>query len=106
MPNPKTTNDTFTKKYKSYENENTEDFLKRYSSTEAELKATIEYLIIHRQLMRDVEIERLEAESETLLRKIKEIDVEKMIEEIKCFKEILALQKKLLEKNDKPRDRW
>ncbi|MDA2933473.1 hypothetical protein MYX82_03930 [Acidobacteria bacterium AH-259-D05] len=97
-------NEDFFKKYEAYENETTEDFIRRYSSTENELKETIDYLIQHREMIRDVELDRLEEESEKLIEKLHDIDRQKLLEEIKCFKDILALQKRLLQKNDKPRN--
>jgi len=44
--------DEFFKKYEAYEKESVEDFLRRYSSTEKELRDTIDYLIRHREMMR------------------------------------------------------
>ena len=105
MKNKKLTDEEFFKKYETYENETTEDFIKRYSSTENELKETIDYLILHREMIRDVELDRLEEESQKLIEKLHDIDREKLLEEIKCFKDILALQKRLIQTNDKTRDR-
>ena len=79
-----------------------EDFIKRYSSTENELRETIAYLIHHRQLLRDVELEQLQAEAENWVEKLKETKVQILLEELECFKEVLALHKRLLQKNDKP----
>ncbi|MDA2934584.1 hypothetical protein MYX82_09610 [Acidobacteria bacterium AH-259-D05] len=99
MKNRKLTDEEFFKKYENYENETTEDFITRYSSTENELKETIDYLILHREMIRDVELDRLEQESQKLIEKLQDIDREKLLEEIKCFKDILALQKRLIQKN-------
>jgi len=104
MDEDKKKEDEFVRKYEAAQNEKAEDFVRRYSATERELAANIEFLIVHRQLMRDVELERLEEESKKLLRKLKSLEVEEMVEEIQCFKEILSLQKTLLQNNDKPRD--
>ncbi len=103
-------NEEFFKKYEAYENESTEDFIRRYSSTESELRETIAYLIQHREMIRDVELDRLEIESQKLIEKLEEINRQKLLEEIKCFKDILALQKRLIQNNDqssleKDRDR-
>ncbi len=89
------------KNYEAYENETTEDFIKRYSSAKDELKETIDYLILHREMIRDVELDRLEEESQKLIEKLHDIDREKLLEEIKCFKDILALQKRLIENKEK-----
>ncbi len=96
--------DAFIKKYEAYEKESVEDFIKRYSSTEKELRDTIAYLIRHREMMRNVEIKKLESEAQMLLEKLKETNLKKLVEEIECFKDILSLHKRLLENNDKPRD--
>ena len=97
-------NDDFLKKYEARQNETLEDFIKRYSSTDVELKDIIAYLIQHREMMRDVELERLEVESEHLMEQLYDNRTEQLLEEITCFKDILALQKKLMQENDKPRD--
>ena len=99
-----TSNEEFFKKYEAYEKESVENFIKRYSSTEKELRDTIDYLIRHREMMRDVEIKKLESEAHTLLDKLKETNLKKLVEEIECFKDVLALHKRSLENNDKPRD--
>lgn len=104
MKEKKMTDEEFIRKYEANENQTTEDFIRKHSATQKELEEIISYLIQHREMMRDVELERLEAESKTLLDKLKKIEAEKMTEEIKCFKNVLALQKRLLEENDKPRD--
>ena len=92
----------FLKKYRAHEQETPEDFIKRYSSTETELRETIAYLINHRQLLRDAELEVLQAEAESLVKRLKDTKLKMLVEEIECFKEILALHKRLLEKNDNP----
>ena len=96
--------DEFFKKYEAHQNETIEDFIKRYSSTETELREIISYLIHHRELMRDVELERLEAEAQKLTEKLRDNDRNQLLEEISCFKDILALQKKLIQENDQSRD--
>ncbi len=44
----------FFKTYEAYEKESLEDFIRRYSSTEKELRETIAYLIHHREIMHDI----------------------------------------------------
>lgn len=56
----------FIKKYEAYEKESVGDFIKRYSSTEKELRDTIAYLIRHREMMRDVELKKLETDVQSL----------------------------------------
>ena len=99
MKNRKPTDKEFFKKYENYENETTEDFITRYSSTENELKETIDYLIQHREMIRDVELDRLEKESQKLIEKLEDISRLKLLEEIQCFKDVLTLQKRLIENN-------
>ncbi len=93
---------SFNKMYEGHEKETNEDFIKRYSSTETELRETIAYLIHHRQLLKDAEIEKLEAEAANLVKKLRETKVKILLEELECFKEVLALHKRLLQKNGKP----
>lgn len=88
--------------YESFEMEAATEFLMRYSRTEAELRESIDFLIRHRELMRDVELDRLEADAQALLDKSNELKQHKLLEEIRCFKDVLALQKQLLRKNGNP----
>lgn len=94
-------NSEFIKLYDLNDNESIYDnsFLNRFSKTEAELKETIEYLISHRLMIKETELESLEHKAKSLLKKIKEIETEKLIEEINCFKNVLLLQKKLILKD-------
>ena len=93
----KPTDDPFHAKYESFENESTEDFIKRHSHTISELRETIEFLIRHRELVRDIELQRLESESQKLLKRLREIDHQKLVEELKCFKDVMGLQRHLSE---------
>lgn len=90
----------FFRKYATYEKESAEDFIKRHDSTERELRDTIAYLIRHREMMRDVELKKLETEAEKLIEKLKDTKRKELLEEIECFKEILALHKRLIRKDD------
>ena len=89
--------DEFIKKYEAHNNETTEDFISRYSRTETEFKDTIEYLIRHREMLRDVELEKLEAESDKLIHALHDLDRERLLEELRCFKDIMSLQRRLVE---------
>jgi len=80
-----------------------DDFLK-YCRSEIELRQTISYLIEHRELMRDMELARLEKDSAKILAECQQMTQDKLIEEIQCFKDVLALQKKLLQVNGKTRN--
>jgi len=78
-----------------------EEFFRKYKTYEDEaLRETIAYLIEHRQKLRDKELVRLEKEADTLLKKLERIEQEQIVEEIKCFKEILSLQKRLIENGE------
>ena len=100
MKDRKTTGKNLFKNYEAHEKDSLDDFIKRYSSTESELRETIAYLIHHRELLRDAELETLKAETENLIDKLKDTKRNELLEEIECFKDILALHKRLLEKND------
>jgi|GEM_PF-6645051 len=68
-----------------------------FNLTPAELHETIEFLIQHRQLLRDEEIERLHAEARTLRSRVEELDRRALVEELECFKDVLALHRRLAE---------
>jgi hypothetical protein len=63
----------------------------------------ISQLILHREQMRDQQITRLDVESQRLTDKLNEIDRRKLLAELECFKETLALQKRLQKQNDAQR---
>jgi hypothetical protein len=75
MDKNRISDEEFFKKYEAYEKGSWEDFIKRYSSTEKELKETIAYLIRHREMMGEVELKKLEAEAQSLLDKLKETNL-------------------------------
>ena len=96
-----TEDDDFWRKYEAHQKQTMEDLVK-YSQSEAEVREIIGYLIQNRELMRDTQIEKLEGESQNLIRKLKGIEVKKLLEEIECFKEVLVLQKKLVDSSGVP----
>ena len=53
------------------------------------------FLIRHRELVRDIELQKLESESQKLLKRLREIDDRKLAAELQCFKDVLALQQHL-----------
>lgn len=89
--------EVFFRRYGAFENQCVDDFLLRHGSTAKELKETIAFLVRHRELLRDAELERLEFQSRELLDKVMRLEGEKMLVEIRCFKEVLSLQKRLME---------
>ena len=95
MANQNPSDDPFVRKYESHDNESTEDFIKRHRRTKVELRETIDFLIRHRELVRDIELQKLESRSQKLLRRLREIDDRKLAAELQCFKDVLALQQHL-----------
>jgi len=93
----------FIRKYEAFEKESLDCFLKRHGPTHSELKATIEYLIRHREMIRDTELKQLEAETKRLVDAIRQADFKKLVAELECFKDVLALQRRLLEGHDAQR---
>ncbi len=83
-----------------YQNETVEDFIRRWNSTEKELRETIAYLVEHREALRDADLEKLESESAKLLERLKNIETQKILVESQSFKEILSLHKSFIQKND------
>ena len=104
MKDEKTGGGDFVAKYEAHQRQGAEDFLKEYASTEIELREMIDYLIHHRQLLRDAEIDELEAELETEIAKLKDTKLKILVEEISCLRDILALHKQRCQENDQPRD--
>ena len=98
-----TKNNDFWRSYESHQKQAMEDFLK-YSRSETEIREIIGYLIQHRELIRDAQIQELEDESEKLLEKLKSVKRKKLLEEIECFKEVLALQKNLVERGEESKE--
>lgn len=85
--------------------ESIEAFLAGYISTQAELRDIIAFLIDRREAMRDSELATLRIEAEVLIAQLSANKNRMLIAELACFKDILALQQKLIEDNGKPRDR-
>ena len=79
-----------------YEQEGLDAFLK---ASGQDVRDAIAYLILHRELLRDDEIARLQRESAKLISGLRANDQRILVEELRCFKEILALQRRLLEEN-------
>ncbi|MDA2935272.1 hypothetical protein MYX82_13165, partial [Acidobacteria bacterium AH-259-D05] len=92
MQNKNLNDDQIRRIYKSYEKEAMDEFLD-LCMTNNQLKETIAYLIERREQLRDEQLEKLEAESQKLIEKLQDINRLKLLEEIQCFKDILALQK-------------
>ena len=75
-----------------------------FDFTVGELRETIEFLISHRERLRDEQLARLERESELLIGRIDRLEKQKLLAELDCFREVLSLQKRLIEEDARPRD--
>ena len=89
----------FFHKYETFERETVDDIIKRYSSTESERHHTISSLIDTRYKQRDFELESLEVKSKKILKQLQGIHIQRMLEELQCFKDVIALQKRLKTSN-------
>ena len=56
MTDKEISDNEFFRKYEAYEKETIEDFIRRYSRTESELRETINYLIRYREILKDGEL--------------------------------------------------
>ncbi|MDA2933469.1 hypothetical protein MYX82_03910 [Acidobacteria bacterium AH-259-D05] len=97
MKNNHLNNDQIRRIYQSYEKEALDEFLD-LCITENQLRETIAYLIERREQLKNEQLEKLEGESQKLIEKLKDINRLKLLEEIQCFKDALALQKRLIQK--------
>ncbi len=88
----------FFKAYEAHQNESIDDYIARHSATDTELKDVISFLIDHRGQIRDCEIEKLEHETQELIKKLADNKRQILMEELSCFKDTLALHKRLLKK--------
>ncbi len=92
--------DDFYKKYDTYGQETVDDIISRYSSSESERHHTISSLIETRYKQRDAELESLEEKSKRLLKRLQAIHIQRMLEELQCFKEVIVLQKRFTHNNE------
>ena len=95
----------FFEEYEARQNETVDDYIARHGATEQELRDIISFFIHHREMIRDSEIEVLEAETEGLIKKLADTKRKILLEELECFKDVLALHKRLLRKDDEQGDR-
>ena len=100
MTDDKTLDEAVRQQQGSYDRETVDDVIERYSRTHDELRDTIAYLIRHRETLRDLELGRLRSEADRLIDKLRSIDQEKLVEELKCFRDILALQRRLIQETN------
>lgn len=90
--------DEFLARYEAYERAALDEYL-RHAKSEEELRELIASLIERRSLLRDFEVAKLREEASSLLDKLHENCHRKLVEELGAFKDVLALQKRLLELN-------
>lgn len=100
----KTPDNGFRRHEDKYERETVDDVIERYSRTDDELHDTIDYLIRHRAMLRDVELKRLRSETAKLVETLRTLERDKLAEELKCFRDILALQRRLIEEGGNDAD--
>ncbi len=93
--------EAFFNKYESFERETVDDIINRYSTSDQEKRHTISSLIDTHQQQRDVELELLSKKTKKLLKQLQGIEIQRMLEELQCFKDIIALQKRLGDTNSK-----
>ena len=78
-------------------------FIEDLSLAEFELRDVINYLIENRELIRDGEIEKLEKRAQLVMDKIQVAKKRKeLLAELQCFRDVLALHKKIIEEYDEP----
>lgn len=92
--------DDFSKSYQDYDDKHVDELLAAFCREERDLREVIEYLIAHREMIRNGELEKLEREARQLTKTLQNTHARKMLEEIRCFKDVLALQKRLVKQND------
>ena len=71
----------------------------KYCQSRSEMRQAINHLIEHRELLRDSQIAQLEAQAAGLLKTLQSVEREEVLEEIRSFKDILALHRRLVEIN-------
>lgn len=104
MKNREESDEEFFKKYEANQKEGSRDIVRNVGSTEEEVKTAIAYLIEHRKHVRDLQLGKLENETIRLVQRLKDIDMEKILEELECFKDVLVLHRNLIQENDQSRD--
>lgn len=92
----------FERRREAWEREAVEAFLAKFERNSEELRDGIEYLIRQRERLRDEAIAELEAASARLMKELAVLNQRKLLEELACFRDVLALQRRLLDEIDKP----
>ncbi len=84
--------------------ETTDEYLARQIESGHALREAIDFLIRRRELLRDSEVEWLDAQCRLLADLLAEKKNRLLIEELECFREIMSLQKRLVAEDEKQRD--
>jgi len=87
----------FIEKYEAFENQTIDELVQTHRASKPELKDLIDGLILNRELLKDCEIECLQHQADKLLEKLKQNELAQLKETIECFKDVLALHKRLVE---------
>lgn len=93
------TDEEFVRRYEAYEENALVKYLERCGRTGRQLQECIDHLVAERNRLKDSELAELEATSKRLLERLKAIGVEKLLVELECFKDVLALQRAAAKKD-------
>ena len=96
------TDDEFINKYEKYEEDAVAAYIDRFARTRREVKDIIAHLIQQRELLHEADIKSLEAEAQKLIERLNAVNLETLLSELECFKDVLELQKHALETNGAP----
>ena len=80
----------------------TAEFLARFQAGTDELREAISFLMRRRELLRDSEIEQLEQACGALMDQLADLKRKILLEELACFKDVMALYRTLHQANGAP----
>lgn len=86
----------FLRRAVEYDDDAFDEFLK---SLNGDVRETINYLIVHRQLLKEEAIDALKREADELQTKLQDITLRQSVEEIKHFRDVLRLHKRLVQEH-------
>jgi hypothetical protein len=79
-----------------YDDSWVESFL-GFASCESELREMIEFLLWHRDELMETSLRELEHETEKLIGQLEDVHREKLLVELQSFRDMLSLQRRLLD---------
>jgi len=91
----------FLRRYETFERKAVEDFLSRFAATKAEVCEAINYLIEQREKLRDEQLALLEQRASRLILTLQGVEQQRVLEEVACFRDVLALHRRLLAEHDR-----